>query len=1401
MDSSSDEETTFTHRKSSTKKIYDSDEEAEEAIPENATEATEDFKLHLSDDDGEDKCSDASRVEKDADDVIAPCGKSEGRSDEEPSAKTMISPAQHSASDSDTGNFVKRSPSPVGTSAAEDIRKKLNALADSDSESDIDTDLQPLLKSTNKIKGSKSRLDSDSKSPNFENSDVKKEKNTTSKSRKNKSGPERKSKTNAKNAMLEIKAESQRRLRESNIGLPYHVPKQRSLLDFLSRRKTSSHMPIKGPSEQLVEVWKEIEEREKEVEEFYKSESEHESETEGSDHEANVGTGTIESKQSAEPIISEGHCEDRNSVNSVASCEENSLETTIGLSQNSETTDETLQETNTLLNSGPISVDQQLVNETDQPSGDPPIIDDRSVSIIEDSAALKDHSSSQILTGVEKISGTNNSDNSKVEADSVVNGIGISNIQPPKTLVPFHTQDSQDISLQLSEIQSFSDDVKILKEDEGIASNAGKVICKASLNNAVSTGGDKNSKTWIELNSEMKLLHDENSDAEDSSVKEGSSRKDSTLWAGPRLSLKGAPDDFIDLDDTSSIQPNTPGVQGLIERFMKHSGSKKKNNRAQTVELSLISSEKDDKGDVLEVKHEAIKIVLTGEDNSRSVPTPGARLKLLKSELNKQMRKQKEEEWQKKQEEMRNEKNFLGEENDCGLLPDEEEEEEEMTDSEAESEPEINDIREPRKKKRIKGLFVDEEAEVEDDDNASRGSEDDDDNEYENEHVEDDNADDSERDNDEELWGKKEKMHGENERGDNELDENLPVQNTAFKNSPIDKENDTPKPRSLQRTLTSASDLFASQSTEWREDDDDDFLPAGQPNRLTCRESVNQKDDDISMQFSPLTLSLKGTQGFLDADQELTPPKSSWPSECKSQNSIKKLFTEPQPSSTQEKLDELAQLFGAKFNDSEVGVSALVNTSCTEDSEMDLMALCSGKFVSQLPQPKDLEDDSGKSLNSQFLSQDPNEGDSQRVKLATEDSVDFSLKWDGDMKTGEEDDGSKGKFRLEIISSDDDDDDEAVSIKEKKRKKNRKLEFSDDEEDSVPKTVSDHELSDDDEDDDDNDIVTADKETKLFGIFSKEPKEVFYDSDENEIDPAAFLEKEAELSEEEDWHGSDDEDEKGLDKLEMNEADKEDIDQDLVREQLVKSHMQKMLDEDRRDVRILQEMLLEDGELHSENGGRERQFRWRNVDSTGMVDDGHKSDEENVDHDEDEDDAEWRKQRHEREMFLKEQREASFKQKKEAGEFEENDDDLENSGLMLLGKSVLFKSRSSSIDASFIKEPPAAKLPCENNLLSPDRKLNVLLSKRGSFLSRGDGVLAKLAKITGPAKESVLAGAKSSGNFVFSAISPPKKQIKHEDVETKPAKRKAPAGLENPTDKKPCLLPAAKKRSGLFDHL
>lgn len=36
----------------------------------------------------------------------------------------------------------------------------------------------------------------------------------------------------------------------------------------------------------------------------------------------------------------------------------------------------------------------------------------------------------------------------------------------------------------------------------------------------------------------------------------------------------------------------------------------------------------------------------------------------------------------------------------------------------------------------------------------------------------------------------------------------------------------------------------------------------------------------------------------------------------------------------------------------------------------------------------------------------------------------------------------------------------------------------------------------------------------------------------------------------------------------------------------------RMLVEDKKEVRLLQEMLFEDGDLHSDGGGRKRVFRW-----------------------------------------------------------------------------------------------------------------------------------------------------------------------------------------------------------------
>merc|ERR1712110_97071 len=119
-----------------------------------------------------------------------------------------------------------------------------------------------------------------------------------------------------------------------------------------------------------------------------------------------------------------------------------------------------------------------------------------------------------------------------------------------------------------------------------------------------------------------------------------------------------------------------------------------------------------------------------------------------------------------------------------------------------------------------------------------------------------------------------------------------------------------------------------------------------------------------------------------------------------------------------------------------------------------------------------------------------------------------------------------------------------------------------------------------------------------------------YDSEENEIQEEPefkgfrgkagirkeFLEGEAELSGSD---GSDDEDERGLDKLLVEEGDFDDIDEDAVRDEVGRIHHRQRLDEDKREIRLFQEAFLEDGELHSDNT-RNRKFRWANVDDDNM---------------------------------------------------------------------------------------------------------------------------------------------------------------------------------------------------------
>ena len=99
------------------------------------------------------------------------------------------------------------------------------------------------------------------------------------------------------------------------------------------------------------------------------------------------------------------------------------------------------------------------------------------------------------------------------------------------------------------------------------------------------------------------------------------------------------------------------------------------------------------------------------------------------------------------------------------------------------------------------------------------------------------------------------------------------------------------------------------------------------------------------------------------------------------------------------------------------------------------------------------------------------------------------------------------------------------------------------------------------------------------------------------------------------------------------------MDENEVREQVGRAHFKTLLDQDQREVRIFQELFLEDGDLHSEGGGRKRQFKWtNNDDEDGETDTAELKSQEEIDQvDDPEDDQTWRKLRNEREKWLLQQ--------------------------------------------------------------------------------------------------------------------------------------------------------------------
>ncbi|KAH1014426.1 claspin isoform X1 [Dendroctonus ponderosae] len=749
--------------------------------------------------------------------------------------------------------------------------------------------------------------------------------------------------------------------------------------------------------------------------------------------------------------------------------------------------------------------------------------------------------------------------------------------------------------------------------------------------------------------------------------------------------LSGEHDDLIDLN--SVTKPNQ--FVELMERFAKHVSSTKKNRNQHKVKLSIVSVERG--GDIR--KEEVAVNVDSDEEDLVVEEKPGAKLHKLKVDLQNQMQQKKAELWQQKAAKglRAGALTSEGQENEEDVL-DDDEEETEMTDEE-ETDEDLEDDVDMREKSRKKSDFLDEEADVTDDDE-----------EEEDESVKEGFENNAVEDQEEVV----------SEPGTSE-DIHEPEQRKVLKRilKPTDsdsEEEDLFNDSVAQKSLTNVQ----LDSTITADEDD---IPSHQPPQVeTPVKAAVSQGKSITEFLTPISFltSIQNLASISKSNKKeafMSPFKM--PLDLQNGRSVKqkKLFSDT------DILDSQGSLNTQEFSLNVQGPSAE-----EPPNTQDLLNICSGQFTGITPiestESTGKVDEFKEAQSGEFKSL--GQEDMIISQLLDEEELElFKKKFDSPVNQASTVPENKEVSGGGVIDSDDDG--ETVGAGLKKRKNQKRIQFSDDD-------SSEDGLNEDEEKIDLHDNVESDNE-----------QDVAYDSEENEIEISEagkpqkfklkdFVEAEAELSESE-W-GSEDEDEKDMDKLEFELGDTETFDEEQVKSDLEKIHMRRMLDDDTREVKLLQELLLEDGEMHGT--GRQRQFKWKNIDLADERVENKQDDD--IFFDEEESEEQWRKKRHEREMFLKQQQQRNL-----------DVDFLGNGQLLQIGQKILQKSQNSQNTAP-VEKTKADKSPFKNTPFN-------IQNKRGSFLNRSDQVLNRVAKFTKVVTEVDIHSKKTTKHFLFQRVS------------------------------------------------